>query len=126
MAIYTDYFYFTNFEMLFCTIPCTIRMSKKEKSCLLMDNMMKNFCFSTLAAKHSPQSCKTLMQLQERKLYFFLLCPANFAFQTLLPGFFTYHLHIGAAQNVKVALKFYLTLFHFYEASLVLFYFFAG
>jgi len=101
-------------------------MSKKEKSCLLIDNTMKNFCFSTLAAKHSPQSCKTLMQLQERKLSFFLLCFANFAFQTLLPGFFTYHLHIGAAQNVKVALKFlsYLTLFHFYEASLVLFYFF--
>ena len=67
------------------------------------------------------------MQLQERKLSFFLLCSEKFAFQTLLPGFFTYHLHIGAAQNVKVALKFlsYLTLFHFYEASRFVL-FFAG
>ena len=72
-----------------------------------MDNMMKNFFFSTLATKHSPQSCKTLMQLQERKLSFFLLCSASFAFQTLLPGFATYHHHIGAAQNVKVAFNFF-------------------
>ena len=52
-----------------------------------------------------------------KEIIFFLLCSASFV---LLPGFLTYHLHIGAAQSVKVALKFlsYLTLFYFYEASL--------
>jgi len=41
-----------------------------------------------------------------KEIIFFLLCSASFAFQTLLPGFFTYHLHIGAAKNVKVAFQF--------------------
>ena len=76
-----------------------------------------------MAAKHSPQSCQFNINAAARKeIIFFLLCSAGFAFQTLLPGFLTYHmhLHIGAAHNVKAAFKFlwYLTLFYFYEASL--------
>ena len=36
-----------------------IRTSKKDKSCLLMDNMINNFCCSICPAKLRPKSCKT-------------------------------------------------------------------
>ena len=106
---------------------CAIHVSKKDKSCLLIDIIINNFCCSALATNHSPQSCNTLTQLQKRKLCFFPSSLCNLCTPNSVVWFLHRdHLHIRATQIVKVAFKLlsYLTLFPFHEVSLVFVLFF--
>ena len=89
---------------------CTIRRSKKDKSCLLMDKMIINFCYSTPAAKHSPLCSANSMCVPLNNVVWFL---------------YKDHLHMVAIKTVKVAFNFssYLTHFPFNEVSLVFVFF---
>ena len=98
-------------------------MSKKDKSCLLMDNIINNYFWLALPQQklaHSHE--KRLCSCKKRKLIFFptllwKLCIPNSAVWFLHRA----HLHTGPMQILKVAFKFlsYLTLFPFSEISLV-------